>query len=70
MSENVINQICRQLYAMGKKKKEPDFIESSRDAKYQRTFTDEYPFAKKSRGRQKVSSDVRKNWELMSKRWG
>ena len=70
MAENVINQICRQLYAMGKKKKEPDFIASSRDAKYQRTFTDEYPFAKKSRGRQPVPKEQREHWAMMDRRRG
>jgi hypothetical protein len=58
---NEIHKLAQMLYAMNKNQKERPFVRS-----YPRTWTDERPFIKKSRGRASVPADVREGWELLA----
>ena len=59
-ADKLANQIARQLYAMVSKpkKREPE--------KGRFTFTDEYPFAKKSRGKfSPVEPEQKESWRRL-----
>ena len=59
------NQVSRTLIAAGLRKKGGDEYEKMKNERYQRTFTDEYLFGRKSHGREPVSEEVRKGWEKL-----
>ena len=72
MSEQTANQVIRQLYAMLIKKRDSktatEIARHMENEGYQRTFTDEYPFAKKSRaGMKKVAAEQKANWAALNK---
>jgi hypothetical protein len=65
-ADKLVNQIARQLYAMSMKKKDKDIPNSLRNERYQRTMTDEYPFAKKPRGHfSRVEPDQKECWRKL-----
>lgn len=53
---SLVNRLARQLYAMDKARKKPDLVESLRNEKYQRTFTDVL-FKYEPRPRERVTED-------------
>lgn len=66
MAENIANQIARQLYAMSAKKKEASLVESLRNERYQRTFTDEH-YELKDRGRfRPVPQEQKDAWKILA----
>ena len=59
-------QIAKMLYAMEQKRKKPDTLETMKNERYQRTFTDEYLFRRKPRAREPVEPDP--SWKLLAER--
>ena len=68
MAENIANTIARQLYAMAAKKRDTNLVDSMRNEKYQRTFTDEgYPERARP-GFKRVSPEQKQAWEALVRR--
>ena len=67
-SSTSITQIARQLFAMSQKKTEANLVSSLRNERYARTFTDEYPFARKLalRPLRPVDAEQKKWWERLA----
>lgn len=68
-SVNVVNQIARQLFAMGKKSKQTDLAASMENERFQRTFTDEhYPNEQVRAGFKRVPSEQKAMWRKLAAR--
>ena len=68
-ANQIATKIARQLYAMVTKRKEPDLVQNMHNARYQRTFTDEYLFRRAPRPREHIPDDVREHWAEMQSKW-
>ncbi len=69
MAENIANTIARQLFAMAAKRRDKDLVESMREERYRRTFSDEYTFSRKSRARlDRVDPSQKAQWEMLAAR--
>ena len=67
MAENIANSIARQLFAMAAKKRDANLVESMRNEKFQRTFTDAHD-PPRMRGRFKpVDNEQKAAWELLAR---
>lgn len=64
-----LNKIARALFAMEQKVKKPDIAQNLHNEHFQRTFTDEYPFARKPRAREPIPLELREHWAEMDRRW-
>jgi hypothetical protein len=64
MAENIANTIARQLFAMAAKKRDTNLVQSMRDEKYQRTFTDEFYPPRARPGFKPLSPEQKREWEM------
>ncbi len=69
MAEEMANKIARQLFAMASKRRDKDLVQSLREERYQRTFTDEYCFARRPKPRlDRVDPDQKRQWAMLAAR--
>jgi hypothetical protein len=68
MSDNVANQIARQLFVMSAKKRDADLVKSMHDERYQRTFTDAHYPERARPGFEPIDLAQRWCWEELAKR--
>ncbi len=69
MEAKDIYQLAKILLAAESKKRDKNLIENLRNEKYQRTFTDEYSFAKKPRaGFRRVTEEKKREWAALANR--
>ncbi len=65
--QEMANKIARQLFAMASRRRDKDLVQSLQNEKYQRTFSDEYLFCKKSSPRSdKIDAEQKAQWAALA----